>query len=72
MSDTRIKAGTQEQNRFEALARQNPLVDVDQLRQASALVKELRQSGVTSAEYHIESPYERRCVVDWDRGLPRS
>ena len=42
------------------LAKKNPLVDIDQLREAQALVKEFRKDGAGKPQYDIESPYGSR------------
>jgi hypothetical protein len=42
------------------LAKANPKVDVDKLRDAQAALEELRKAGVMRREYDIASPYERR------------
>jgi hypothetical protein len=44
----------------EEIAKNNPEVDVGQLRKAQELLKELRREGVDGPEYGIVSPYERR------------
>lgn len=42
------------------IAKTNPKVDADQVREAQAAIEELRQSGVLGPSYDIMSPYERR------------
>lgn len=44
----------------EEAAKDNPQVDVGQLREAQELMKELRREGVGGPSYGIVSPYERR------------
>jgi hypothetical protein len=53
-------AGTRRQPHLAEMARQNPAVDAEQVRQVNALIAELRRTGVEASEYRIESPYERR------------
>lgn len=44
----------------EELAKGNPQVDVDQLREAQDLLEELRRAGVSPQQYGINSPYQRK------------
>lgn len=46
--------------RIEELAKKNPLVDVELLKEAQALVKEFRKQGLGGPEYDIEPPYGSR------------
>ena len=41
-------------------AEDNPKVDIEQVREAQALLEELRRQGLVRPEYEIASPYERR------------
>jgi hypothetical protein len=46
----------------EKMAEVNRNVDVGQVREAQALLEELRRQGLARPEYEIASPYERRPV----------
>lgn len=43
----------------ERLLKQNPNVDVDKLREAQEVLRDLRRGGVSGPRYQIDSPYER-------------
>ncbi len=45
---------------IEETAESNPKIDVGQIREAQALLRELREQGLSRPEYGIVSPYERR------------
>lgn len=44
----------------EDVAKTNPKIDVDQVREAQTALEELRKAGLSRQEYGITSPYERR------------
>lgn len=45
---------------IDALAKNNPLVDREKVREAQRLVETLRKEGLGGPSYEIVSPYERR------------
>lgn len=61
MSDTptRPKQVAPEPLEVESLARGNPAVDADQLREAQRLLKQLREGGVSPRGYGIAPPHQR-------------
>jgi hypothetical protein len=47
-------------SRVEELAKTNPKVDGDKVREVQEAIEELRRGGVLGPSYGIASPYERK------------
>ena len=60
MSDSEHHEQTRPIPDVERLARTNPSVDVEKVREAQILLEELRKAGVARQEYGISSPYQRK------------
>lgn len=61
------QAGSSSAPDVEKIAKENPRVDVDRIREAQRLLEKLEKAGVTPQEYGITSPYERRPPSAWRR-----
>jgi hypothetical protein len=59
MSGSEDKRDAVAQPDVERVAETNPKVDITQIREAQALLAELKQQGLVRPEYEIASPYAR-------------
>lgn len=55
--DTEMKQ--RETEEFEEILRRNPRVDSESVRKGLALVRELRDAGITERGYNLSNPYAR-------------
>lgn len=60
MSGSDRKEKSPAQPDAETIAEGNTKIDIGQVREAQALLEELRRQGLVRPEYEIASPYERR------------